>query len=245
VPAARWFTNVDEFMLWYRVHEKADGLPPVDDKLLEGFGDDVIAALHRIPRLELLKVLLEHYRRYQPLRNGSQEEMLRGMQILLDDLHGAVAYSDYVLIAEGDSLGAWAEVLVRRPPGPDARPGADPYARPDFWASEREHFRAWYRAYRHDLGFPERDEDFLDEFCRDVIYPLGRVPRPERLRALLDVYAPYYAAEPSTVTRDVWAELARRLFGEFERVLPPLDYERMRRSDRWVVDCRELGILPE
>jgi hypothetical protein len=70
----------------------------------------------------------------------------------------------------------------------------------------RHDFERWYAVHRAWLGLPELERGRLQDFHRDVIEPLGRVPRVEFLLPLLEGYAMLGAD-------DAWLQVAARTLG--------------------------------
>ena len=129
--------------------------------------------------------------------------------------------------------------MERRPPPGGPLPGGDPYARPVADARDSFRFCGWYRAYREQLGLPDCDEEFLDGFHEHVVAPLGRLPDAPLMLALQEAYRPAYA---QLVHRSDWDRTVRDFFARLERILVPLDYERMRHSHEWKRTCAALAI---
>lgn len=252
---AEW--NGQEFVRWYAIHKGAWDLPEMDETSLAKHGETLVA-LGRIPRrdvmLFVLRVLEERDRALAPVIEESAawhaanpdvprddpaatafEERLRAVQQRCwDRLHRELAYSDYrLLVGRGDD-----DVEVRPPPG-GPLPGGDPYLHPVANAREFYRFSPWYRAYRFELGFPERDEDFLAGFHQHVVQPLGRLPEPALMRELQEAYLPCY---PRLRDGSDWDGTVRDFFLRLDGILKPLDYERMRHSYEWGKTCRALGI---
>jgi hypothetical protein len=254
---ARW--EGWEFARWYAIHRRAWDLPEIDQASLENYGE-VLVVLGRIPRREVLLRVLEalqerdralapiieesaawHRAHPYPARDDPAvlvfDERLRNeYQRCFDRLHRELAYSDYVFLltrAEDD--------VERRPPPGGPLKGGDPYARPVTDARDFFRFCTWYRAYRLDLGFPEVDEEFLAEFHHDIVLPLGRLAEPALMRALQEAYRPYYQRRREG---NDWDPVARDFFARLDKVLAPLDYERMRYSREWENLCRAHAVPP-
>ena len=78
-----------------------------------------------------------------------------------------------------------------RPAAPRPRFGA-PADQPLYVLISRDAFARWYRAQAPALELPEVAETWLlTSFAADVIDPLGRIPRPQILRAILAEYLPH------------------------------------------------------
>jgi hypothetical protein len=253
---ARW--EGEEFARWYAIHKRAWELPDLDEDSLERYGD-ILLALGRIPRRDVLLAVIDALRDLdralapiieesaawraanlgargdEPTALAFAERLRDEHQRCFDRLHRQLAYSDYLLLLTRHEAG---EVERRSPPG-GPLPGGDPYGRPVADAKEYVRFSSWYRAYRGQLGFAERDEDFLEEFHQHVVVPLGRLPEPSLMCALQEAYLAVY---PRLGDRADWEGTVRDFFASLGRVLGPLDYERMRHSHEWGRACKALSI---
>lgn len=254
---ARWEGR--EFARWYAIHRRAWDLPEIDQASLVSYGE-VLVVLGRIPRrevlLRVLEALQERDRALEPIYEESAawrkahpgpprdvaaelafDERLRNEhQRCFDRLHRELAYSDYVFL-----LTRAEDEVERRPPPGGPLKGGDPYARPVTDARDCHRFRTWYEGYRLELGFPEVDEEFLGSFHQHIVLPLGRLPEPALMRALVETYVPYYQRWREG---NDWDPMARDFFARLDKVLAPLDYERMRYSHEWESLCRAHAIPP-
>lgn len=245
---ARW--DGTEFARWYAIHKSAWDLPDIDAKDLATFGEHLLA-LDRIPRRDQLVRLLRELLAWQAEVERVSEEndawhaanpdaaesdpgaiaclqrLVDAHQRFLDAMHQELRYPDYLaLFARVEQRALIVDGVSVRPPSSSA----DAYARPVAVARRADVFERWYRGYAQLLGFPERDEDFLDGFHRHVVRPLGRLPDPALMRTLQEVYAPLHAR---LAGGEEWEDAVERLFSALDRVLPLLDYERIRYSREW------------
>lgn len=225
----------DEFARWYRAQAPGLGLPEVDHEALKSFAADVVDPLGRIPRPAILRLLLAEYLPYH--------QRVTTKRAFFENLHRQIAYSDLLLLAYSSR---WE--LKDVPPPPDAeRPaGGDPYAAPVLAAIlefERP-FASWYLAYRFELELPERDPDFLSRFQWEVVQWLGRVPRPDLMRELIEAYTPLQEEwkQRTLADRD---RAVRAFFAELRRRVSKSDYVRLVDSDMWRDDCDRLKISPD
>jgi hypothetical protein len=256
--------DAEAFGRWYEVHREAWDLPELEPEFVEKLAPMVLA-LGRIPRREVLMrimaamsaldeetVRLEadnrawaeanpHAPRDHPERRAHRERVRAAQQQFFDRLHTGLAYSDYMLVfARQAQDGNMMDGLKERAPAGGKPAGADPYARPVTDARETVFFEAWYRAYRHRLGLPARDREYLWTFCENVVRPLGRLPEPDVAKRLVDAYDPFHAAAQEG--RDDEAEPQRALLERLRACLSPLDFRRVRFSERWRDVATELGI---
>lgn len=258
--------DAEVFGRWYEVHREAWDLPELEPEFVEKLAPMVLA-LGRIPRREVLMRIMAatfaldeemarleadyrawaeanpHAPRDHPERRAHGERLRAAQQQFFDRLHSGLAYSDYMLVfARQARDGHMMDALKERAPAGGRPAGADPYARPVADAREALLFVAWYRAYRHRLGLPARDEDYLWAFCENLVRPLGRLPEPGLAKRLVVAYDPFHAAAQEG--RDDETEPKRALLERLRACLSPLDYRRVRYSDRWRDVASELGVEP-
>ncbi|MHC4136996.1 MAG: hypothetical protein ACYS0K_18725 [Planctomycetota bacterium] len=247
----------DEFARWYRAHAPTLGLPEVaDDHALANFGADVIEPLGRIPRLQILRVLLAEYLPWHSRIDEIEAKRISfnraphpeldaqeaaAKRAFFDNLYRLIAYSDLLLLAHS---ARW-EFKDRVPPPPTTErpPGGDPYAGPVPQAivNFERLLAPWYLAYRFELDLPRRDAEFLADFQWQVVRWLGRVPPPALLRDLVEAYTPQHQKwnQRTVADRD---QAVRVFFAALRRCLDKNDYALLAGSAMWKDDCERLGI---
>jgi hypothetical protein len=221
----------DEFARWYRAQAPGLGLPAVaDDDVLGGFATDVIEPLGRIPRPRILRVLLAEYRSYAARRTKPEE--------FFESLRGRVAHSDLALIAFSERWDVLAPPLAEEGPA-----GVHPYDGPvpQAIAKFERRLAPWYLAYRLELDLPQRNAEFLDQFQWEVLQWLGRLPKPELLRALVEAFTPLQQRWNQRTMADS-DQAVRSFFAALRRRLPKADYARITGSVMWKDDCELLDI---
>ncbi|MHC4974335.1 MAG: hypothetical protein ACYTG3_18595 [Planctomycetota bacterium] len=235
----------DEFARWYRAHAPGLGLPEVaDTSVLRTFAADVIDPLGRIPRPPILRALMAEYLALDKKNRAPDPELdaqdAAATRAFFDNLYRLIAYSDLLLLAHS---ARWECKDVPPPPTTERPPGGNPYAAPVTAALlkfERP-FAPWYLAYRFELDLPERDTEFLNLFQWEVVQWLGRVPRPELLKSLVEAYTPLQQKwKQRTLADRDRAVIA--FFDELRRRLSKTDYALLAKSDMWQDDCDRLKI---
>ncbi len=239
----------ERFVRWYRAHQATYKMSPRDADELMSFGDEVIATLGRVPRRKILDELLESYAvfyrtveeaesadrdgRIDPDEREAREIAARNT--FADRVFGSLAYSDYIFLTRH-----WIdeEGFTRRGPPSGSRPrGVAPYANP---VRGGDAFVEWYRAYRYELGLPDRNGEFLECFYENFVDALGRIPKPKLMRTLQGYYATYLI---DSERPDGHAPSVKKLFRGLRSVLSALDYDRMQWSESWADTLREIGLL--
>jgi hypothetical protein len=261
-----YLPTVAEFVMWYRVHAPVIGLPPRGEDGLDEIGVHLIEPLRRIPRPEVLRVLMQGYDRWSRLEavaldaeeDGETRRLLaHAARDLFEFLELELARSDLLLLVNSAE---WEDELERIgyvPPETSGRlAGADPFAAPWAWR-DWGRFAVWYRAYHEQLELPSRTEEMLDRFEQEIVKPLDSLPRRELLGELMRCYAAHNRQYMETkrawrqIPKDSAAEtrsqerlddLYRRLLKDLERILPAVDFNRLRYSAYWEDEFEELGL---
>jgi hypothetical protein len=251
-PLARHSDDAEdgaEFARWYAIHRRAWNLPELNGRDVVRFGRYILS-LERIPRRDQLIRLLRALHEWDadveradaenaawadanpdapeddPGSIACDDRLSAVHQRLSDSLHRELPYGDYLTLWTNIESEMYLHEAVLHPPSS----AADAYARSVAIAGDYFTFANWYRAYAPLLGFPERDEEFLYDFGRHLVVPLGRLPEPALMRTLQEVYSPLRAR---LAGGEEWEDAVKRLFSALDRVLPLLDYERIRHSYEW------------
>ena len=242
----------EQFVHWYRSHAASYKLVRRSPEELRSFGAEVLEVLGCIPRREILDVLMVNYAALHEASRKVEADLHAGRisqrevegrlaparRLYSDRLYASLAYSDYRYLTRewADDKNPYRHFRHEQQPDTPRATGQDPYAIP---LRSVEEFAAWYRAYRHDLKLPVRDNDFLDPFFNDIVSPLGRAPQPKLMRSLQRLYAAYRV---EVSDGDSHGKAVRTLFRGLQAVLAPLDYERVRWWGDWSELLEEAGL---